>query len=190
MNPAALAAALCGDLANAIAASTPGGIEAQEAAGQAMLVASGAQLPKDIQSGLTREQITAATGIQFGEDADDIFVNVTLPPGWKLKATSHSMWSDLLDDQGRKRAGVFYKAAFYDRNAHIYFNPRYSRESDYAKPRSTVTVKDYATGATLFTAGSYDAENYRDPARAEADKAARDWLAEHFPDHRNPLTYW
>ena len=47
MNPAALAAASRGDLANALIASTPGGIERQEAAGQRTLVES-AMLPKEI----------------------------------------------------------------------------------------------------------------------------------------------
>jgi hypothetical protein len=189
MNPAALSAALRGDLDNAIAASTPGGIEAQEAAGQAMLVASGAKLPKDLgYSKLTREQITAATGIKFGDDADDIFVNVTLPPGWKLRATDHSMWSDLLDANGCKRAAIFYKAAFYDRNASITFERRYRPDCDYAKPRSTFFVTDAKTGERLFTAGDCAYEDYKgkDPLRDALTK----WLDEHYPEHANPLAYW
>ena len=41
INPAALAALLGGEMENFIAASTEGGIEAQEAAGQAQFVESG-----------------------------------------------------------------------------------------------------------------------------------------------------
>lgn len=115
-NPAALAALAKGDLDNFAVAATPGGIEAQEAAGQAMLCAS-AQLPKELH-GCTRESLEAL-GFKFGNDVDELFVTCTLPPGWKKQATDHSMHSDLLDDQGRKRAGIFYKAAFYDRRADL-----------------------------------------------------------------------
>ena len=71
MNSATLAAASRGDLANLLVASTPGGIERQEAAGQRMLVAS-AMLPKEIH-GATREQLTAL-GFKFGADVDELFV--------------------------------------------------------------------------------------------------------------------
>lgn len=56
MNPAALSALLKGDIDNAVIASTPGGIERQEAQGQRKLVES-AMLPKEI-NGATREQLT------------------------------------------------------------------------------------------------------------------------------------
>src|SRR5262245_36184498 len=114
LTPAALSALAKGDFENFIAASTPGGIEAQEKAGQAELVRS-AKLPKE---GYLRET-AEALGIVFSGDIDDLFVAVTLPTGWRLQATDHSMHSDLLDEQGRRRAGVFYKAAFYDRAAHM-----------------------------------------------------------------------
>ena len=104
MNPAALQAAMRGDLANALLASTPGGIEKQEAEGQRALVAS-TTLPKTIH-GASRAQLTEI-GFKFGEDADDLFVNCELPTGWTKRATNHSMHSDLLDDKGRKRAGIF-----------------------------------------------------------------------------------
>lgn len=186
MNPAALSAIARGDLANALVASTPGGIERQEAQGQRDLVAS-SRLPKEIR-GATREEITAATGIVFGADADDLFVNVTLPPGWKLQATEHNMHSDLLDDQGRKRAGVFYKAAFYDRRADIHFNRRYRVDNNFGDPTTTIIVLDTATGETLRTVGQYA---YRDYAAAQPlEDLARAWLKEHFPDYENALAYW
>ncbi len=61
MSLAALKAALNGDVANAIAASTPGGIEQLEAGGQRALVDS-TMLPKEIR-GATREQL-AENGFQ------------------------------------------------------------------------------------------------------------------------------
>lgn len=115
MTPAAFAAAANGDLDNFFMAATPGGIEAQEAAGQATFVAQ-ESLPKRIMD-ITREQLEAL-GFQFGEDLDDLFVTARLPKGWKKEAApDHSMWSYLIDENGKRRASIFYKAAFYDRSA-------------------------------------------------------------------------
>lgn len=113
-SPAALRAALRGDLRNANLASTPGGIEAQEAQGQRDLVDSGNRIPK--QGSL---EVAAALGLKLGENADDLFVYVELPKGWRIQPTDHSMWSELVDAEGKKRAAIFYKAAFYDRHAFI-----------------------------------------------------------------------
>lgn len=185
-NPAALAAFARGDLENAVLASTPGGIEAQEAAGQAALVASGAQLPKEIH-GATREQLEVI-GFKFGADIDDLFVSVTLPPGWKLKATEHSMHNDLLDQTGAKRAGLFYKAAFYDRKADLHFSSRYFVRNDYAKPTCTISVIDSKTGEVIHVVGSceYGAWN----AMHELEDKGTVWLKEQFPEYRNALAYW
>ena len=112
MTPAALAALANGDIDNAAIAATPGGIEAQEAAGQATFCAQEI-LPKDHGD----REAYEALGFRFGEDYDDIFVNASLPSGWAKRATDHSMWSDIVDENGTVRARVFYKAAFYDRRA-------------------------------------------------------------------------
>lgn len=94
----------------------PRAIEAQEAQGQRDLVAN-TQLPMDCPPDLKAELERA--GVIFGAQTpgDRLFCSVTLPKGWKKKATEHSMWSDLLDDKDVKVAAIFYKAAFYDRSA-------------------------------------------------------------------------
>ena len=124
MNLVALIAALNGDLENAIAASTPGGIEAQERTGQIAFVAN-ETLPIRCNYGTTREQIEAM-GVEYGDPVDDLFVAVKLPDGWAKVATDHAMWSKLVDEQGRERASIFYKAAFYDRGAFINISHRFS----------------------------------------------------------------
>jgi hypothetical protein len=175
MNPAALQAALSGDISNAIAASTPGGIERQEAQGQRDLVA-------------TRNQLEAL-GFRFGDDADDLFVNVTFPPGWKLSATSHSMHNDLLDDQGRKRAGIFYKAAFYDRKADIHFSPRFwvsSYEMGSTEDHCRCDVKD--GDKVLFEAGECGRTEWA--ARDALEAKATAWLVSNYPEYRDPFAYW
>lgn len=118
MNVAALRALLDGDLANAIVASTPGGVERQEAAGQHHLVSSDI-LPREIRA-TTRDDM-AALGFVFGRDVDDVFVECEPPAGWSKVPTDHSMWSRLVDAGGTTQAMIFYKAAFYDRCATLYW---------------------------------------------------------------------
>jgi hypothetical protein len=54
-------------------------------------------------------------------DADPLFREATLPEGWTKAAgdSPYGYWTTILDEHGRERAEVFYKAAFYDRRAHI-----------------------------------------------------------------------
>jgi hypothetical protein len=92
----------------------PSAIEDQEARGQAELVNS-CQLPVNVTG---RENLEAA-GVKFGEPdpKDPLFCDCELPEGWKKLATEHAMWSKLVDADGKTRASIFYKAAFYDRSA-------------------------------------------------------------------------
>ena len=93
-------------------------IETQEKNGQTNFCNSD-RLPIDMKM-TTREELEAI-GFVFGEKLDDLFVQCKLPNGWTRRATDHSMWSDIIDDQGRERAHVFYKAAFYDLKAFVTF---------------------------------------------------------------------
>jgi hypothetical protein len=193
---AALAAAVSGDLDNFIAATTPGGIEAQEAAGQATFV-SNATLPKEMLHGCTREKLEQM-GVKFGADMDDLFVTAQLPDGWKKQATDHSMWSDLLDEKGRKRAAIFYKGAFYDRGAHISLNRRYGvhgyepcdgkgKPAEYGKNSHLQTVvKDCET--IIRVVGIREDSDYK--TGETHGEEGRAWLNANFPDWENPLAYW
>lgn len=196
ITPAALLAAASGNLDNFMAATTPGGIEAQEAAGQATFV-SNATLPKEMLHGCDREKLEQM-GIKFGADVDDLFVTVQLPEGWKKKATDHAMWSDLLDDKGRKRAAIFYKAAFYDRSAHISLCRRYG-VSGYEPCDNEGNAAEYGNNshmqtvvkdgdATMHVVGIREDSDYK---TGEAHgKEAGDWLTAHFHEWQNPLAYW
>lgn len=105
-------------LVEALFGGPDGVIEAQEARGQAKLVES-ELLPTEII--WSTEQDFLDLGFEFGEPQKDdpIFRPAKLPEGWKKVPTDHSMWSAILDEQGRERVQVFYKAAFYDRSAHM-----------------------------------------------------------------------
>jgi hypothetical protein len=193
---------------NAIIASTPGGIEAQEARGQRDFVAS-TTLPIEC-NGCTREQIEQM-GVVFGDPVDDLFVNAQLPDGWQKKPTEHSMWSDIVDDRGRRRAAIFYKAAFYDRSAHISLERRFSCSAepvcgyaspDYRKHEWHAVVCDcgkviWQTPHKLEPEPEYhdDKENREalivwGGKRDELRKAATAWLDKNYPNWKDPLAYW
>lgn len=186
MNTAALTAALRGDLANALIASTPGGIERQEAEGQRTLVES-AMLPKEI-NGATREQLTAL-GFKFGADVDELFVKCELPAGWTKRGTDHSMHSDLLDGQGRKRAGIFYKAAFYDRRADMSMDRRFGVESWRNGSSDKMKRVDVTNcGQVMKEFGEVKRDDW--DGLAALEKTAKAWLAEQHPDWQSPLACW
>lgn len=184
--PAAIRALAEGDLANALVALSPGGIEAQEAAGQAALVKS-EMLPKEIR-GITREQLTEM-GFKFGKEVDELFVECQLPAGWSKRATSHAMWSELLDDKGRCRAAIFFKAAFYDRSADMSMNRRFR-----------VDLNDVASDTEHRRASVKDGENviqdlgeYKQDDRNAMDalsESGKLWLNQNFPQWEDPLAHW
>lgn len=102
------------------------GIEISETLGQRELLQS-EQLPNKINSpwrqvsDLTPAQVYEKMGIVVkGETkGDKMFLDVLMPDGWIKTGTGHAMWSNLLDNTGRLRGTIFYKAAFYDREAFI-----------------------------------------------------------------------
>lgn len=183
INPAAARALFGGDLDNFLVAATPGGIEAQERRGQQAFTQS-SSLPKN---GCDRAQMEAL-GIQIGEDIDDLFVSAVFPEGWRLQPTDHSMHSDLLDSQGRKRAGIFYKAAFYDRRADMYLCPFISVTRDYESEETTAAMVLNAEGAVLFCSDRVGRRDWKEVDRISAEAEA--WAQANYPDYRNPLAYW
>lgn len=187
-SPAAMSALARGDLDNFVVASTPGGIEAQEKAGQQMLVAS-SDLPKDMSP---NREAFEAVGFKFGEDVDELFVKCTLPAGWKREASDHSMWSYIVDEEGRKRVGVFYKAAFYDRRADCRLEPKYAVQSEYPTyPRdanSKVTVLITAGGLERRIIGDVDYTDHDGETRLRDE--ARAWLDQNYPLWKDPTAYW
>lgn len=198
MKPVTLEALLRGDIENAIIAEMPGGIEAQEAAGQRAFVANDT-LPIECGYGTTREQIERM-GITFGEPVDALFTNVQLPDGWHKEATDHSMHSNLLDDYGRVRARIFYKAAFYDRRADINICRRFSYSTQpiggWGQPcdRETTPMICAVTDCDKVIWQSEPMTPSNDTKRFQLADALRlqgeAWLDEHYPDWHDPLAYW
>lgn len=134
-------------LASAMVFGSNGFIESQESEGQKDLCSSTA-LPID---GAEEWETLQSWGVAKGEKLDNLFCNATLPAGWSLKPSNHSMWSYLHDDRGLKRASVFYKAAFYDRDAFIKIDSRFhvSRDYDFEEGLKFY-VKDAAMDLVVF----------------------------------------
>lgn len=112
-------------LAEAMGPGGPSGaIEAQEKRAQQQLVHSD-RLPVDTQD--TDDEFVAL-GFTFGEPdpRDPIFRPATLPKGWSKQASDHDMWSYIVDSLGRRRVGVFFKGAWYDRSANMRVQSVYS----------------------------------------------------------------
>lgn len=187
MTPAALAALAQGDNANYMAAMLPGGIEAHEAAGQQMLCKS-ELLPIDLQR--VPRKVFEDLGFTFGEPVDSVFVKGTLPPGWQIKPTEHSMWNDLVDEKGRKRGGMFYKAAFYDRSAFMRLTGRYSYSAyEEGSSKDVHAVAALDCGKVLHTFGEYKRTGDYDLADSLREMA-KAWLNEHYPEWQNESSYW
>jgi hypothetical protein len=93
-------------------------ITGMEARGQRELVNS-PQLPTNTRN---TDADFEALGFTFGDPApgDPMFRDATLPEGWTRRASDHDMWSYIDDAEGNERVAIFYKAAFYDRSAHMY----------------------------------------------------------------------
>ena len=176
-------------------------IERMEAEGQRQVCAQETRLPTDFNEfgdrvGSGRDALTEA-GVVFGEcvPSDDIWTQVELPAGWKISPTDHAMWSKLTDNEGRHRAAIFYKAAFYDRGCHIDVVPRYRssarRPEDYDSPGPYVPQIEDA-GAVIWEGSPL----HKNPGESTSEVAGRAELHANvelkvrFPNHRELAAYW
>lgn len=194
-NPAALIAFLKGYPENFITASTPGGVEAQEAAGQQQLIRS-EQMPR-VDRCYPRgdsKEVLEKLGFKILGVADDQFYHTQFPSGWTREAADHSMHSYVLDERGRKRIHIFFKAAFYDYRAHLDLETRYK-----ATYRPQVGWDDYDSSVSphVFVAAALDGETEIWVSELISVKYVWDvrqlsvqWLDEHYPDWHNPFAYW
>ena len=190
-------------LALAIASTGDCPIEIQEAQGQRQLNQPNAPvgegkavtLPTTINSDRDGSEghrsILESWGFVFGEPHSDdpIFCDGKLPVGWDMKPSDHSMWSYIYDEEGRERVSIFYKAAFYDRDAFLNVNGRFRTQKDYLgegddqyKPTSPirVTVTDQETGETQVLEGPNRETDDKQRAVCEGLVEGGNW---HHPKH-------
>ena len=169
-------------------------------------------LPRDGTTGKD-EANWKALGFILGDNVpdDDLFRYAKMPPGWEKKVADPSdpRHMALFDEKGRRRAFIFYKAAFYDRSANVYLTRRFRTgyestvkdRRDYDAPVHAV-VED-ADGTVLWKSTEVFTKEMAKQARAEnpdwmgsshgdlAREAARVWLcANGYPDYESVLAYW
>ena len=151
-------------------------------------------------------------------DDDPLFLDVKLTDGWKVKPTRQNMWSSICDEKGRRRASIFYKAAFYDRKAFINTpETRFSVEQiffdsppnlDYHEGVNITPIvyavldcdkEIFRTEEVFFTdkysRGKSNQERINwskklDAIKERARNEARQWLTERYPNCENPAAYW
>ena len=163
-----------------------GSIEAQEAHGQTELVNS-EQLPIKMSSygGDSKEALEKiGVVVQQRSEGDDLFYDVVLPDGCELVGTDHSMWSRLKLN-GSERATIFYKAAFYDRDAFINFVTRFKIEYHNDNNNRYRSVVDSETGNTLFKSAKDDGSGFD-----HGTSDCKEWLNQKFPKWDDPFEYW
>ena len=178
-------------------------IPMQEAVGQRSFVASDT-LPTRIGHLCDREsedskRMLGAAGVKFlgVVEGDDLFQYVELPTGWKrVAANGADYWSYLVDDRGRTRARIFYKAAVYDRRAAMHLSTRFHVRPDYDRQdKDGVAVAQVTDGEAVIHATEAitlpergTSEYYEVCHRAE--RSARTWLQERYPNWNDPSAYW
>jgi hypothetical protein len=124
-----------------------------------------------------------------------------LPAGWKKVATEHSMWSDLLDDQGRKRAAIFFKAAFYDYSAFIRWECPFERKikcgdgSDVYQDHGTRRVSCHGVvlhnGKEIYRTESMEfVGNEKYNVTDKQMQQMSEWLTENIPTWKDPFKNW
>lgn len=180
--------------------------------GQRQLVES-SQIPiEGIDNPVRGTNITARRMIEkFGgkiigpTPGDKLFYDVRLPKGWSFKETDHAMWSKLIDEKGRVRASIFYKAAFYDRSAHISICSRFLARNkcvDYSapSPKSCYAVVTDSNDNVVWR-GKAEVEEtpermreiWKVDGKTLTDRLNDESLAvltHTCPDHNNPYAYW
>lgn len=107
-------------LMGAMSDGSSGYITGMEADGQRQVVHGDVLPTKALAVERPADEWLTERGFKLGEqvEGDPLFRHVTLPDGWTRKGTSHAMHSHILDERGLPVVGIFYKAAFYDRDAH------------------------------------------------------------------------
>jgi hypothetical protein len=172
---------------------TGNAIERQEERGQREFVMSDT-LPIEGTGG-ENEAILLNLGFKLGEPVhgDTLFRYAELPEGWKREGSGHSMWSYLVDAKGNKRASVFYKAAFYDRNAHMSLERRFHWSTHYNDDDTAYSYvmdgdKEVFRSDVVVIRNSD--RSYNHGVLDEAQEKTKTWLNQNYPDWQNPMAYW
>ena len=143
------------------------------------------------------EEVLVAWGFRLGKPFKDdkMFRPAALPPGWRKSGTGHTMWTHVYDEYDRERLSLFYKSAFYDRDAFLNLVPRFKtyadipayREKTVDIPRDQMETFGVVTdgGEEIFRSEAFSYATYEGSEKAEA--AAKAWAEENLPEGWNDL---
>jgi hypothetical protein len=165
----------------------------QERAGQRQVVHS-QSLPTTLHSPRAEFE---ALGFTFGEPDrhDPLFAPATLPEGWTREGSDHAMWSYIIDPQGRRRASIFYKAAFYDRDAFMSLTTVYGYLGECVRSGTPIATDDtWATRAAVREAAlahAKQAEEGLEVWRGAGEQRAQDGAsAKYIAQYAGELQKW
>lgn len=178
---------------DAMASENPGStiIEGIEAHGQREFVYSDV-LPADMQG---NREAFEKMGIVFGElSGDRVFITCQLPKGWQKRATDHAMWSELIDEQQRVRASIFFKASPHDYSAHMDASLKLSVEvEEVGENGYRGVLKDNDGILYQSYVCEFEGERYDKPAfyaKQKAKRMAVDVANINYPDWQKAWAYW
>jgi len=155
-------------------------------------------LPKDMEPGRSEWE---ALGFEFTEvPNDELMYRAKLPKGWKMVPTDHPMATDIIDELGRKRGSMFYKASLYDRKASMSLCRRYKVDMERKVDGFEATYIVYFGNdqERLFVAGEVTF-SYQSPMEEQAkalkeidelEAVAKAWGKEHYPNYEDIHAYW
>lgn len=143
-------------------------------------------------------------GITVLSESGNAMYSVQLPDGWTIESTDHPMWNNLLDDKGRNRAKVFYKACcgIMD-EADITFNTRYyifvdtvSQEGDWRQKMESGYIgyiKDRDNDSVIYQTdkfeGTTEVLNDSD-IRRDVRKVLEKYMEKNYPEYEDIFAYW
>ena len=141
------------------------------------------------------KEIWEDLGFTFTNNNDNnTLYNTTLPTGWSIQPTNHSMLLNIIDEHNRIRGNILCNT-----NTSIYLNTRYRICVNYVgKGYNTIEIYFGNEEEKLFIAGLVHKKNCTD--RLEIVKAyeeqirltrlAQEWAEYNYPDYEDVRAYW
>lgn len=141
------------------------------------------------------KEIWEDLGFTFTNNNDNnTLYNTTLPTGWSIQSTNHSMILNIIDEHNRIRGNILCNT-----NTSIYLNTRYRICVNYVgKGYNTIEIYFGNEEEKLFIAGLVHKKNCTD--RLEIIKAyeeqirltrlTQEWAEYNYPDYEDVRAYW
>lgn len=150
------------------------------------------QIPKDLNP---KKEIWEDLGFTFTNNNENTnFYNTTLPNGWNILPTNHSMLLNIIDEHNRIRGNILHNTKTY-----IYLNTRYRICVNYVgKGYNTIEIYFGNEEEKLFIAGQVHKENYADKneiinayeEQIKLTRLAQEWAEYNYPNYEDVRAYW